>query len=266
LGTLDFALLQFIIEESDLLHRSNIIFGLQTHCRKEVRTQDWIWKTKIVTQLLWKWPNGNSRFSALAVYYRGSDLMPQKYIIFGLQTHCRKEGRPQDWIWKTKIVTQLLWKWPNGNSWFCALAVYYRGLDLMPQKYIIFGVQTHCRKEGRPQDWIWKTKIVTQLLWKCPNGNSRFSALAVYYRGSDLMPQSDIIFGLQTHSRKEGRPTDWILSTKVSAQLFWKWPNGNSWFCALAVYYRGLNLMPRSNIIFGLQTHCRKEGRHSYWI
>jgi hypothetical protein len=129
-------------------------------------------------------------------------LMPKSNIIFGLQTHCRKDGRPPDWILSIQDSTTLFQMWPNGNPWFCTLAVYYRESEWMPQRDIIFGLQTHCRKDGRPPDWIESTKVSTQLSQKRPNGKPWFGSLAVYYE-NDLNASEWYIFWCQTRCRNE---------------------------------------------------------------
>jgi hypothetical protein len=185
--------------------------------------------------------------------------MPQSDIFFRWQTHCRNDCRPPNWILSTKVSRQLHYKWTNENPWFSYLAVYYPGPSLMPQSDIFFRWQTHCRNDCRHPNWILSTKVSRQLHYKWTNDNPWFSYLALYYRGPSLMPLSDIFFRWQTHCRNDCRPPDWILSTKVSCQLHYKWTNENPWFSYLAVYYRGPCLMLQSDIFFRWQTHSRND-------
>jgi hypothetical protein len=50
-------------------------------------------------------------------------------------------------------------------------------------------------------------------------------SLAVYYRGSITMPQSDIFVSIQTLCRNHFRPPDCILGTKDYTKLHHKRPN-----------------------------------------
>jgi hypothetical protein len=64
----------------------------------------------------------------------------------------------------------------------------------MPQSNIFFEYQTQCCNDCRPPVWRLSTKYYIQLLQNGRIETLIFRSLAVYYRGSDLMPQSNLFF------------------------------------------------------------------------
>lgn len=72
-----------------------------------------------------------------------------------------------------------------------------------------------------------------------------------------LMPQSANTFGSQTRCRNDFWPSEWVLSTKVSAKLHQKRLNGDPFFCALCSLISKIILMPKRYFFFGSQTRCR---------
>jgi hypothetical protein len=128
-----------------------------------------------------------------------------------------------------KFSLIFFWKRPNGNPLFC-LTTWSE--MLMPQRWIFFRIQTSCRIDGLPPEQILSTTVFTHLLWKW-NGRMATLYLSWYTETEMSMPQRRIFFRMQTSCMIDGRPPEWIFSTKVLTHLPWKRLNWNLLFFLL---------------------------------
>jgi hypothetical protein len=114
--------------------QSDIFIGRQNLCRNGFRPRDGRLSSKDSTQLAEKRLYGNTCFLLSGIYYRGNlGSNPRSDIFFGRQTQCVNDCRPHDWRLSSKDSTQLVQKWPNGNTCFLLSGIYYRGSERMPR-------------------------------------------------------------------------------------------------------------------------------------
>jgi hypothetical protein len=76
--------------------------------------------------------------------------MPQNNIFFCMQSSCRIDGWPQDWILSITFFPQTAEKKP-----FFFRKSINRSEMLMPQNNIFFWMQSFCRIDGRHQNLIF---------------------------------------------------------------------------------------------------------------
>jgi hypothetical protein len=84
--------------------------------------------------------------------------MPPSDICFGWQTHCRNDGGHPNWVFNTKVSTQLLQIRPNGNP-FLTLSVYYQGWIQMTKsvcyRYFYFYLLLFQQNTGEIAQMLW---------------------------------------------------------------------------------------------------------------
>jgi hypothetical protein len=98
--------------------------------------------------------------------------MPQTKKNLVMQSCCRIDVQPPDWILSSKVSPQLLWKRLNSKPSFSETLITHSKM-FMPQ------TQFPCRIDGRPPDWILSTTTTSKLLWKRTNSNTSFSATPI---------------------------------------------------------------------------------------
>jgi hypothetical protein len=116
--------------------QTEIFFWMQSPCRIDGRTLNWILSRKVVLQLSWKRLNSYPSFSTSSIT-RSEMFIPKTKKIFGRQSCFRIDGQPPDWILSTKVSSQLLWKRINSNPSFFRNC-YYLERDVYSPDWNIF--------------------------------------------------------------------------------------------------------------------------------
>jgi hypothetical protein len=95
-----------------------------------------------------------------------------------MQSPCRIDGRPPDWILSTKFSLNSF-----ENDWIATLLFPNLFLPkarcLCPRQKYIFVTQSTCRIDGRPPDWLLSPTTSYKLLWKWTCSNPSFSATPI---------------------------------------------------------------------------------------
>jgi hypothetical protein len=143
-------------------------------------------------------------------------FLPQTEIIFAMQSLCRIAGRPPNWILSTKVFPQF-----SQKRWMETL-LFTNSITqteiFLPKTKIFFVIQSLCRIDSWPPNWILSRKVFPHLSQK--TGWIRTLFWGNYITPSErFMPQTEFFFTMQSLCRIDGRPPNRILSTKVSPQL-----------------------------------------------